>query len=361
MKLIGLLIFLSVACYSQVEDSVLYQIINIPNDTERVNQLYKTGFDLRNSNPQLAYQYAKVCEEEGLKCNSPKHLAKSYNLLGVLFYKKTNFNKAIDYQKKALQLNQLANNHVGIAINQTNLGNIYTDINLFQQAETAYLQALQTYNQLGNTNQLTRCLINLGVLKFNQKSYEPAIRQFKEALVYAEEINDYDLMANCNNNIGAILMVQNKLDSSLFYLEDGLKIIQLTDNEFEQADYYNNIANVYIKKQEFAMASHYIALTDSICKKYDYTEACIELLHTKSLFYEALKNYEQAYYWVKQHQQLKDSLLEIDKATIDLDFIDSHNTIHSEMHPDTFNNQWLLIILTLLAIGIPLFLIRYKR
>lgn len=361
MKLIGLLVFLSIACYSQVEDSVLYQVMNIPNDTERVNQLYKTGFDLRNSNPQLAYQYAKACEQEGLQCNSPKHLAKSYNLLGVLFYKKNNFNKAIDYQKKALRLNQLANNNIGIAINQTNLGNIYTDINLFQQAEMAYLQALKAYNELGSTNQLTRCLINLGVLKFNQKSYDPAIRQFEEALVYAEEINDYDLIANCNNNIGAILMVQNKLDSALIYLEDGLKIIQLTDNEFEQADYYNNIANVYIKKQEFETATHYIALTDSICKKYDYSEALIELLHTRSLFYEAQKNYEQAYYWVKQHQQLKDSLQKIDKATVDLEFTDNYTVTGTNKHPENLNNQWLLITLTLLVIGIPLFLIRYKR
>jgi tetratricopeptide (TPR) repeat protein len=361
MKLIGLLLFLSLACYSQVQDSALYQILNIPNDTERVNQLYKTGFDLRNSNPQLAYQYAKACEEEGLKCNSPKHLAKSYNLLGLLFYKKADYSKALQYQKKSLELNQSVQNQFGIAINQANLGNIYSDINYLGLAEYSYLQSLQASNKTNNTLQITRCLINLGVLKFSQKAYEPAIRQFKEALIYAEEINDYDLIANCNNNIGAILIVQNKPDSALQYLEEGLKIIQLTDNEFEEADYYNNIANVYIKKHEFAIANHYILITDSICKKYDYTEALLELYHTKSLFYAAQKNYEQAYFWIKQHYQLKDSLQKINKATIDMDFIDNQNLTHTDANHESLNNQWLLLLLILLIIGIPLFLIQFKR
>ena len=83
----------------------MYQLKNIPNDTERVNQIYKAGFEMRNSNPELAYQYAIVCEAEAVKSNSDKHLAKSYNLLGVLFFKKGNYQQAIKFQKKALSIN----------------------------------------------------------------------------------------------------------------------------------------------------------------------------------------------------------------------------------------------------------------
>ena len=45
MKLIIISILLSFTGFSQVNDSLLYQIKTIENDTERVNQLYKTGFD----------------------------------------------------------------------------------------------------------------------------------------------------------------------------------------------------------------------------------------------------------------------------------------------------------------------------
>jgi hypothetical protein len=75
----------------QLNDSLLYQTQHIENDTERVNQLYKIGFDNRNIDPDMSYEFAKICEQEALKTNSAKHVAKAYNLLGVLYYKKGNF------------------------------------------------------------------------------------------------------------------------------------------------------------------------------------------------------------------------------------------------------------------------------
>ncbi len=58
MKLIVISILLSFTCYAQVNDSLLYQIKSIENDTERVNQLYKIGFDIRNTDPELSYKIA---------------------------------------------------------------------------------------------------------------------------------------------------------------------------------------------------------------------------------------------------------------------------------------------------------------
>lgn len=362
MKLVFIFILLSFACFSQVNDSLLYQTQHIENDTERVNQLYKIGFDIRNNDPDMSYEFAKVCEQEALKTNSPKHIAKTYNLLGVLYYKKGNFTKALHYQKQALLLNQSINNEIGIAINQTNLGNIYSDINYLQLAEQSYLQALQAYNKTGNTLHIARSLINLGVLKYNQKQYNAAIKQFEEALIYANNIGENELVASCYNNIGTILREQNKLDSALLYLEESLKIRQLIDNEFELADSYNNIALVFVKQKNFNEASNYISLADDIASKYDYTEALLELYHTRSLFFEAQQNFEQANVWLKKHYALKDSILTLEKNSIELEFSNNQKTLPSEKKTrNHLHNLWLLISCLVMLVGIPLFLIRYKR
>jgi hypothetical protein len=108
---------------------LLYQIKTIENDTERVNQLYKTGFDIRNTDPELSYKIAGICEQESQKSKSIIHLSKSNNLLALLFYKKGDYTKALQYQKKSLLLSQAINNQFWIAINQANLGNIYSYIN----------------------------------------------------------------------------------------------------------------------------------------------------------------------------------------------------------------------------------------
>lgn len=362
MKLVIIFILVGFTCFSQVNDSLLYQTQHIENDTERVNQLYKIGFDTRNNDPDMSYEFAKVCELEALKTNSPKHIAKAYNLLGVLYYKKGNFTKALNYQKQALALNQSIHNETGIAINHTNLGNIYSDINYLQLAEQSYLAALKAYNKTNNTLHIVRSLINLGVLKYNQKQYNAAIKQFEEALAYANTIGENELVASCYNNIGTILREQGELDSALLYLEEGLKIRQLIDNEFELADSYNNIALVFINQKNFNQAANYISLADEIITKYDYTEALLELYHTRSLFFEAQQNFELANVWLKKHYALKDSIQAIEKNEIELDFSDNKKTILSTQNETKqLNNLWLLISCLMMLVGVPLFLIRNKR
>ena len=362
MKLFIISVLLSFTCFSQVNDSLLYQIKSIENDTERVNQLYKTGFEIRNTDPELSYKIATLCEQEAQKSKSTLHLAKSNNLLALLFYKKGDYTKALQFQKKSLQLSQSIQNQFWIAINQANLGNIYSDINYPKLAEYSYLQSLQASNETGNTLQITRCLINIGVLKHEQKEFNAAIKQFEEALKYANDIGNQELIADCYNNIGTMLREQNKLDSALLYLEEGLKIRQLIDNEFELADSYNNIAMVYILQKNFNQASNYILLANDICSRYDYPEALVELYQTQSEFYEAQQNFEQANMFLKKHYALKDSLQQIEQENKDLIFLDEEAFSETQNHSaKPTSSNWLLFPLIILLIGIPLFLIRFKR
>lgn len=362
MRILIVSLFLSITCFSQQQDSVLYQLLNIPNDTERVNQLYQQGFNLRNSDIELSYEFAKYCEQSALLTNSPKHLAKSYNLLGILYYKKGNYNKALAFQKKSLALNQTANYLKGIALNHTNLGNIYSDLSYFDLAEKAYLQALQTYNLLNDKLLITKTLINIGVLKYEQKQLDPAVSQFKEALHYANDLSDYDLMASCNNNIGTIYREQKKLDSALTYLFEAIKQRELIDNTRELADSYNNISNVFILQKDFAQANYYLESADSIASQFDYLEAKVEIYDTRAALYEAQQNFEQALFWNKKYHALKDSLKQLDSDFPETDFIQKTSTFSDlNNRPNNFSKSIFICILTLLIIGIPLFLMRYKR
>jgi tetratricopeptide (TPR) repeat protein len=362
MKLFIISFFITFACYAQSNDSLLFQLASIENDTERVNQLYQAGFNLRNTDPDVAYQFALACNNEATACKSLLHLAKSYNLLGILFYKKADYNKALQFQKKSLALNQSIQNQYGIAINQSNLGNIYSETNYPKLAEQSYLASLQASNKTNNTLQITRCLINIGVLKHDQKEYSAAIKQFEEALVYATQIGNQDLSSICYNNIGAILKDQNKIDSALLYLEEALKIKQLTDNEFELADSYINIADIYISQKNFNQASNYILLATENSKQYENQEALIELYMVQSRFYEAQQNFEQANIFLKKHYSLKDSMQKVEQESKAVVFSYDKPVDNSLKHTSKeFSNTWLLISLLMLIIFIPLFLIRFKR
>ena len=155
---------------------------------------------------------------------------------------------------------------------------------------------------------------------------------------------------------------QHKLDSALLYLEEGLKIRQLIDNEFELADSYNNIAMVYILQKSFNQASNYILLTNDICTKFGYPEALVELYQTQAEFYEAQNIFEQANIFLKKYHALKDSLKQIEQEDKDLIFIDEDAKSETQQQTTkSTSNNWLLFSLVILIIGIPFFLIRFKR
>jgi tetratricopeptide (TPR) repeat protein len=346
--------------YSQA-DSALYQLSQIANDTERVNRIYQAGFALRNTDPELAYLYAQTAETEALKTASKKHLAKSYNLKGILHYKKGDYTQALSFQQKALQLNEAAKFAYGSAINHTNLGNIYSDMGYDELAEAAYLKALKVYNGLNNRGQIVNSLINLGVLKNKEKHYSTTIRYFQTALAMATEDHDMAVMATCNNNIGAVLVEQNLPDSALLYLEESWKLLNLQDNEMEMTDVYLNMAMSYLKKNEAAKAFRYLTLADSLCSVYDYTDAKVEVYGSYALFYEKQQDYQKANDWLKKHYRLKDSILQLSKEAMSISLVEESPALSENIPKPTFKNGWILVILGALVVGIPLFLIRYKR
>lgn len=361
MRFLLAFILLSRLLAAQNNDSLINGLVQIANDTERVNQLYRHGFDLRNSDPAYAYRLAMACEEQALRAQSKKHLAKSYNLLGILFYKRADYTRALQYHRQALALRREISDKLGIAMSQTNLGNIYTDLLYYKLAEASYLDALKQYNELHNAAQTAKCLINLGVLKHEQKQTDAAIQNFKEALKLGNTLADYEVLAICNNNIGEVLAEQGQLDTAMLYVEEGLKMRNLLDNEVEMADSYLNMGGISIKKGQYSEAASYLDLAEKIITAYDYLQAKVLLYKHRAELYRQQHDFEKAYECLQKGDVLEDSLQNIEKEN--LIFLDENMIAPGvQQTPQApLRNLWLLISCVAMALVIPLILIRYKR
>jgi tetratricopeptide (TPR) repeat protein len=202
--------------------------------------------------------------------------------------------------------------------------------------------------------------MNIGSLKNDQKQYEAAKMQFKEALVYANEIGDLELISDCNSNIGTNFINLNNLDSALIYLEEGLKLREMIDNELEKINSYNNLAHLHILKKEFEKAKNYLDLSQTICDKYEYPEAKVELYGTLSFYYEAQKQFESALILQKKQVALNDSLQKIDKENSQLQFFDEEQAIIKTSDRDVYK-PWLYVIIGLLSIIIVALIIKRKK
>ncbi len=339
-------VLLSHSCFALPLDSALINLLNIKSDTERVNQIYQSGFELRNKEPLSAMQYGKICVAEAKKTNSVKHLAKSYNLLGIMFYKKGDYAQALHYQKQALQLNISINYETGIGINYINLGNIYSELKHYYLSETCYLKAITIYNKLNNPLQLCRCLLNIGTLKQSLKLHTAALNQFREAYNAAVSINNIELISDCINNIGSNYIELNELDSAQYYLEKALKMRDFIGNQTEKTNSYNNLATLFILKKQFYTAHKYLQLSFQLSAAIEFTDGKIELYKNYANYYEAQNDFQNSIIWIKKYYQLRDSIINIEK--------DNHleNWVNEPLHEDLDKQQRYLFFIYGLIGGI---------
>jgi tetratricopeptide (TPR) repeat protein len=301
-------------------DSLVYASVKLDTDTERVNIYYKQGFKARTLAPQFAYNCAKQAEFFGQQSRSPKHLAKAYNLLGVLYYRKGDLKKALTYHEKALEIREKVKDKAGIAKSETNLGNVYSDLHKSGLAERSYMHALQINNELGDQKQTANCYINIGVLKISDKKYKDAEKYFLDAYKLAKSTMDYEVEAMCLNNLSVINFEEKNYETAIGNCLDAIKVNEIMGNEMDKTDSYINLARNYFKLNDLANCENCIRKADSLCSVFGYVDARCHLLLLKSGIAET-SDPSLSLLRYKQYMTLKDSIEnENKKITLSNDF-----------------------------------------
>jgi tetratricopeptide (TPR) repeat protein len=356
-----LFLIIGMSAGAQNFDSLVYASLKLQSDTERVNVFYKEGFRARVFAPQFAYNCAKQAEFFGQQSRSQKHLAKAYNLIGVLYYRKGDLKKALSFHQKALEIRERIGDKAGIAFSETNLGNVYSDLDKTDMAERSYLHALQINTELGNEKQTGNCYINLGVLKMDSKKPAEAQTYFAGAYKIARSLMDYDLEAMCLNNLAVINIANQNYESAIGNCLDAIKVYEIMGNEMDKTDSYINLARAYFMTNDQKNAEFYVNKADSLCNAFDYIDAKCKLLDLRSVIAEHLKNTDDALKYYKAFIKLKSSIEKENKAILmSNDFSDEKIEPVKPQHE--FNFPYLMLIaLSLLSFMVLFIIYRNKR
>jgi tetratricopeptide (TPR) repeat protein len=312
---------------------------------------------------QYSYDCAKEAEDFAQKSNMPLYIAKANNLLGILYYRKGDLNTALSYHKKALELRTALNDKKGIALSLTNLGNIYSDLTHYKLAEEAYLKALDINNQLNLHKQIDNCLLNLGVLSAELKMMNVAENYFNRALINSKKRYDYDMQATCLNNLAEINISKQNYDAAIANCLNSIKVKELMENEMEMADSYLTIATAYLKKNDAQNATENLKLADSIIFKFNYLPAKVISLKIHADYNELEKNYEAAFFAIKQWTALNDSITKASKSIeVETNFIET-NVSAAPINITNDPNYMIafftcLVVMTLL---LTTFILKFKR
>ena len=343
-------------------DSLLeHYYSQLPDDSSKVIDLYKKGFDARDKDISIAFAYAKTCEEAANNTKHPYLIAKANTLLGILCFRTGKLKKALEYHKKSLEIREKINDKSGIASCKINIANVFSDLNKKKEAEEYYLQALQLFNEMGNLKEKANALNNIGILKFEAEQYELAKKYFLQSLTIGEKLNDYELKAFCYNNIGTVLEIEKNFLEAKAYYEDALELRELMDKQIDMVDSYENIASVAFELNDIKQAKTLLVKAKNISEQNNYVEGNLSIYNLFKDIYLKEKKYDSAMYYQSLYYQQKETILadleeDMVSPNTNEDFIESKQLVDN-LREENYTLKYLIgvLIVFLIIAGLLLF------
>ena len=163
-------------------DSLLTLLKTDKPDTTKVNHLNDLGWQLMDDNPDTAIILSNQASTLAEKLQWEKGIANSLGNLGVYYWFKSDYSRALDCSFKALNIAEELGNKKGIARNLTNIGNVYKDQGDYPKTLDYYFKALKMGEELGDKKRIAIQLGNIGIVFKMEGELNKALNYYLKAL-----------------------------------------------------------------------------------------------------------------------------------------------------------------------------------
>ena len=288
-------------------------------DTLKAKKLLSLYKHYRDADPGLALLAAENAYEFSSQKNLEYYKARSLGFTGSAYYALDRYAKALANYLQALQYYEKLGLKSEQGVILTNIGNVFLDQELPEQALTYYHQALAIDKDLKSDRDIATDLLNIGsaysVTPKTDASFKTRIDSAylfcMQALQMAEQLKDTIIYSQCLANLGIIENEQGKSDSALKHITDAEMLFEKLDLESNRSVLYLNLGDIYYDRKDIAQAGAYYT------KALDNARS-LESIDDERLAYqglsrcaEAVGDTPSALKYLKKYGELNDTIFSI--------------------------------------------------
>lgn len=211
---IWLILFISTLLFSNTQ--------SFTTDEKLLSELFDKCEKVRATNPDSAINIAHQILKISIESNSINNVVRAEHLLGYCYYSRNDFNLALDYLNRSLELAKQNNLEDWEASGLNRLGNVYQLKSNYLQAFDVYKQALLINQRLNNKSEIARTLVNLGSVYNLFGSYQQSIEYFLKALAIYENLNEREGVAWTSLSIARLFKRLGLYEKAMQYAEPAL-------------------------------------------------------------------------------------------------------------------------------------------
>ncbi|MBI4727047.1 tetratricopeptide repeat protein [candidate division TA06 bacterium] len=167
-----------------------------------------------------------------------------YNNLGLSYQLEGDWDKALEYQKKALSMYEKMKNKYKIPFSYTNLGKIYFLKGDHSLAKEYYQKGIEIVEERKITGILPELYYGLGELSLRLNDLEKALILAKKALECASKEEDKLQIGCANRLLGIICREERKWQEAQKWLEESIAIFERLRVPYELGQGYLEIGRL---------------------------------------------------------------------------------------------------------------------
>ena len=263
-------------------------------DSNRVNYMTALAFRYSYKDPDKGLSLANEALLLAKKLKYEKGVARAYRMHGANYFKKSNYEKAVQYHKKSLDLCLKIKDSLCIADAYGNIGAIYNTRGLYDLAITYFKKTIPIYQKNKNLMNVEIAYFNIGNAYDHKNNLKDALKYTLKSLEIAEEIDDSIGLRYSYNYLGGLLNQQGKKEKALEYYQKALEIAQKSGDLEGVANTCGHLGDFYRDEKKYKQAEEYYSKALTFFEKTGDMRFSAITLSDISFLYEKMGNFEKA-------------------------------------------------------------------
>ena len=358
-----------VLAQSQNIDS-LVKILGKQEGTDRVKTLIELCAEYHFTNPDTARFFGTEALNLSKKLKLKELESDALHALGVAHESQGNYNEALQFELKALEMRETIGNDSKIAATLNNLGIIYDEQGNYKESLDHYYKARKMYEKLHDRSKIAMVLTNIGIVLKAQGDYRIVVGYYQKAMAIYQELGKKFGEAACHANLGSVYFNLSKYDSALYYslmaekefteqnikqflpvtlvnaavafeklgrkaeakayLLRAKKLDEIYDNKKDLAISLIHLARIYNGERDYTKAEQTATSSLNIATKINAQKEVMDAWLMLSDIHKSKKDFVSAYLTYKEHVSVKDSIFNEKKSQQLLDLQTKYETEKKE-------------------------------
>ncbi len=285
-----------------------YSLNNKDKDSIKIEKYKIKSQQLKYNKPDSSKYYLDLAYELADSNNFKVFKGEILHRMGGSYYIKGQYDLALDYFTKGLEIYSEINDTRGLAVSYNNIAMIYNVYSNFEKTVNYHRLSIKLCEEIGDSLLLGTNYFNLGITYHEYKKHDSALIFANKAIEIYTKINKedentrvYNLKGNIYTETGNYDLAKNMFD----------KIINQKDttNLWDYSFAHDGMAKLYYEKEDYKTSINYgkkaLSLSKKLKTKWDIQSAALIL----SKSYKELDRYDSAYKYLMLNKIYNDSLI----------------------------------------------------